>query len=178
MNSKDEYGLTGLMKAIVRNKTATIHMLLRRCDIDINIGDSEGRCALHHAAWYDRGDIVTLLLADHRLSTVNMCCHDGGTPLLAAVDNNSIHSIKLLLEDSRISPNIQFEFPRCECPKCQMDIRTNPNQPGMTLTHGGSPLMWAVKRGLEECVKILLPHPRVNIMTTDSFRRSQTEVDR
>ena len=96
VNSKDKYGLTGLMKAIVRNKTATVHMLLRRCDIDINIADLEGRCALHHAAWYDRGDIVTLLLADHRLSTVNMCCHDGGTPLLAAVDNNSIHSIKLL----------------------------------------------------------------------------------
>ena len=178
VNSRSNRGMTGLIKAICWNRITTVHMLLSRHDIDVNMTDAEGMCALHYAAWHNRVDILTMLLADPRLNTVNARNNDGCTPLLDAVDNNSADSVKLLLRDPRINPNIKFEFPRCECYRCRTERSSSPIRRGTTLTHGGSPLMWAVKRGLKECASLLLADPRVNIMTTDSHRRSPAEVAR
>ena len=178
VNSRDKYGVTGLIKAICWNRITTVHLLLCRHDIDVNMADAEGMCALHYAAWHDRVDILIQLLADPRLNTVNARSISGSTPLLSAVDNNSAVSAKLLLDDVRTNPNIRFEFARCECYKCRTERSSSSNKPGDTLTHGGSPLMWAVKRGLEECTRLLLANPRVSIMTTDSHRRTASEVAR
>ena len=177
VNSRASYGVTGLIRAIGRNRIKIVHLLLSRHDIDVNATDLEGMSPLHYAAWHDRVDILTTLLADSRLN-VNARTDDGSTPLLSAVDNNSADSVKLLLSDPRIDPNIKFEFPRCGCYRCRTERSSGPHQPGSTLTYGGSPLMWAVKRGLEECTRILLTDPRVNIMTTDSFKRSSAQVAR
>ena len=179
INSRAEFGTTGLLKAICWDRIATVHLLLSRSEIDVNKVDAEGRCPLHYAAWYNRSNILTALLADPRLNTVNLRCNEGSTPLLLAVDNNSSTCVKLLLEDPRTQPNAKFQFSRCcECYKCRTERKTRPNEPGATLTHGGSPLMWAVKLGYKKCVTILLADPRVNIMTTDSYRRSHSEVAR
>ena len=178
VNGRGRFGWTGLMAAIVWENAEMVTLLLSRDDIDINMTDSEGRSALHHAAWYRRIEILATLLADPRLNTVNPLDESGATPLLVAVDNCSIECIQLLLKDPRTDPNLKFEFSRCKCERCSSHKDSSSNRPGVSLTYGGSPLMWAVKRGLKECVKILLPDPRVNLMTTDSYTRSKGELIR
>ena len=180
VNGRGRFGWTGLMAATVWRNKAIVSLLLKQDDIDINMTDSGGRSTLHHAAWYRNVDTLVMLLADPRLNTINLMDTGGETPLLAAVDNNSVECVQLLLMDPRTDPNIKFEFERCKCDRCSsfFDCSSNSNSPGISLMHGGSPLMWAVKKGLKDCVKLLLPDPRVDLMTTDSYKRSKGEVIR
>ena len=112
--------------------------------------------AKHEAASHDENsECLALLLARPDLSTVNPRDEHKETPLSSAVKINALRCVQLLISDNRTDPNIK-------------DNR------------GNSPLMFAVKRNFrfEDCAKLLLADPRVDLMTRDNYKRSRGEVNR
>ena len=186
VNSRDEFGLTGLMWSLKRRHTGVANLLLEQEGIDIDICDNWDHTALHYAAEDDqKSECLAKLLA--RTSSVNQrdCC--GGTPLHRAVFYNAVSCVQLLTSDKRTDLNIKNNYGytplmlavkdnHVACVKLLLsDERTDPN---IKDNHGNSPLMLAVKQNQVGFVELLLADPRVDLMTRDRFKRSKRNVKR
>ena len=155
VNSQNDFGKTGLMMALSWRHTAVARLLLEQEGIDINCETDDGRTALHCAAEYaENSQCLALLLARPEVTSqmVNKKDIYGETPLWSAVLGDAADCVQMLINDDRTKPNIK----RC----------------------GESPLMLAIKNNDVECAALLLPNPRVDLMTRDAYRRRGEEVKR
>ena len=170
VNSKDKYGQTGLMKALLGKRAAVARLLLKQRGINVNIIDDCGNTALHFAAakadWGDRNK-KSLAMLFARTTSVNQRNGAGQTPLHWAVGGNSVRCVRLLLSDKRTDPNIKDE--RGDSPY---------TYPIKIKSWDSTPLMAAVKGNHVDCVKLLLADPRVDLMTRDNYKRSEEEATR
>ena len=161
VNSKNEAGRTGLMMALNGRQTAMARFLLEQEGIDINICDNFGQSALHYAASYaENSECLAILLARPELTSqmVNKKDSWGNTPLWWAVSYGAVWDggagcVQRLINDAHTDLNIKNE-------------------------DGNSPLMLAIKKNYVGCVGVLLPDPRVDLMTRDAYKRSGEEVKR
>ena len=76
---------TGLMCAVMRGHNSIVRLLLEQPTLDLNLTDGEGYTALHYAAKCDNVEAVRLLLADHRLNSVNLKDSYGKTSVMNAM---------------------------------------------------------------------------------------------
>lgn len=154
VNIRDDFGVTGLIRALWSRCTAVARLLLEQEGIDINIGDNLGRTALHSAALHaENSEVLAILLAHPELTTVNKRWTGGRTPLWMAVEGRAAGCVQMMISDPRTDPNIKNH-------------------------RGNSPLMFAIKRNQLECVDLLLPNPRVDMSERDTYKRSEEEVKR
>ena len=85
VNSKNDYGCTPLMYAVIyKKKNSVVRLLLEQPALDLNLADYFGKTALHHAASEDNVEGVRLLLADPRLDP-NQKNNDGHAPVMNAM---------------------------------------------------------------------------------------------
>lgn len=54
-----------------------VKFLLDHSNINVNIPDSEGRTALHVAAWQGHIEMVKLLISQGRMADINFLMNDG-----------------------------------------------------------------------------------------------------
>ena len=168
VNSKDpDNEMTALMGAVKWNQPAVVSLLLVQEDIDVNsvyedggMGWDNGKTALHFAAGDDRiSECLAMLLSRPDLATLNQKDKYGRTPLFVAVSarprrpkggsgKGALRCVQLLLCDKRTDPNIK-------------DLE--PDGYESIIWEGDSPLMFAVKWNLVDCVKLLLADPRVDL---------------
>jgi hypothetical protein len=95
INAQDKNGTTALIAAVIRLATATIALLLRQPDIDVNAGDTLGMTPLMHAIVLGHNRLVRLLLKAG--SDIDARDNAGSTALIlaAAVGNNIAIGLRL-----------------------------------------------------------------------------------
>ena len=91
-------GIPLLHEAVGRGHVEVVRMLLADGRLDLNIKDQDNSTAVHFAAFYDRDEVIELLLSDPRLTCVNDVNKVGEAPVVVALVNNSINSLRLLLD--------------------------------------------------------------------------------
>jgi len=106
INASDEYGLTALHYAVLRQNKVIIRLLLEKKEIAVDSQDFLGRTALHYAAGADFGtayrydawpvEIVQLLLDSG--ADINAKDTTGRTPLFYAVCEPDNSAIKFLVD--------------------------------------------------------------------------------
>ena len=109
VNSKDEDKKTGLMWAMINQHNSIVSLLLEQPTVDLNCVDNRGMTALHHAAIFDNGLGVRLLLADPRLTTVNHKDKHGNTPVMAAMENDWLNALRKLVSHPSTDLDIRNE---------------------------------------------------------------------
>ena len=197
VNSKDAHGYTGLFRSLLaggtamkQKRTAVANLLLEQEGLDIDIVNYYDETALHWAACSDQNsECLALILA--KSTSVNKVTQFGSTALCIAVDRKAVRCVQLLLGDKRTDPNIKDKYgdsplslavkdDLVDCLKLLLsDERTDPNiKDNRPNKRGDSPLMVAVKFNRVACVELLLTDPRVNLLTRDSYERSEEEVAR
>ena len=62
VNTKNDYGQTGLMKAVFNNHNSVVALILSTTNIDVNQKDNKGRSALHFADQWKNNETLKLLL--------------------------------------------------------------------------------------------------------------------
>ena len=82
VNGEDQ---TGLMCAVMRGHNSIVRLLLAQPTLDLNFTCNDGSTALHYAAQRDNVEAVRLLLADHRLNSVNLKDIYGKTSVMNAM---------------------------------------------------------------------------------------------
>ena len=110
VNSQDSSnGQTGLMRALMLERTTVGILLLGQEGFDVNILACGGETALHEAARHNKtSECLAMLLARPDLTTsVNQKDWAGQTPLLLAVSFNAVRCVQLLISDKRTDPNIK-----------------------------------------------------------------------
>ena len=132
INSKDDNGLTPLMKLVISKKIAmiedfiTLHpdvniqdnnnqdivKLLLNLNPNINLQNNYAQTALHYAVIESNIDIIKILINIDNIN-LNIQNQDGNTVLMFAAYSNNIDIIKLLLNDSRIDFILILEYSYC-----------------------------------------------------------------
>merc|ERR1712130_497879 len=140
-----EKGRTGLMWAVRNNHNSVVELLLKTPNIDVNLKDDRGYCALHHAVWKKNNEALKLLLNVPSLD-VNIVTNYDQTALYLAVKENNFEALKLLL--------------------------SHPSLTAFTLNQkdkkdGATPVMLAVKCERLELRALFATDPRVDLDTTD-----------
>ena len=84
-------------------------IILQNPSLNINWQNKNvGNCTcLHIACYYNRYEIISLLLTQYPNINPNLQKDDGSTPFHHACNNNNLESVKLLLNDERIDINIK-----------------------------------------------------------------------
>ena len=77
-------GMTGLLWAIRSQHSEVANILLDHGSIDINVSNDIGVTALHYACAIGDTAIITRLLEDSRLTTLNSQASDGWTPIMVS----------------------------------------------------------------------------------------------
>ena len=108
VNTKDENGRTGLMRAVDNNHYSVVELLLKTPNIDVNHRGDYNICALYSAIYcsnigYNK---ALKLLLDVPNIDVNRVKDDGFNALHHAVLGNNIEALKLLLNVPSIDVNI------------------------------------------------------------------------
>jgi len=141
VNTKDEFGRTGLMEAVRNNHNSVVELLLKTPNIDVNLRNNRGGCALHLALW--NNDALKLLLNVPNID-VNVVDGDCWSVLHWAVRNDTVEVLNLLLNVSSLDVNIV-------------------NNNGETALH------WAVKfSGKIETLKLLLNVSNIDVNIVDN----------
>ena len=96
VNTKGEYGWTGLMWAVIYSHTSVVALLLNTPNIDVNQKDNQGRCALHWAVTWENIEAVKLLLNVPNIY-MNIVTNNGKNAVHRAVEVNNTGLLKLLL---------------------------------------------------------------------------------
>ena len=137
VNVSDEYG-TLLGHAAYDGHAGIVEALLRRPDIDVNLGQHLAATPLFCAAQLGHAEVVKLLL-DARGINVNLATSEGATPLYIAAQNGRVEVVRLLLAAPGINVNLR------------------------TLLMEGTPLTVALQEGHVEVAKLLLAAPGIDI---------------
>lgn len=146
VNAKTKQGWTALLYAARENQPEAIRLLLAKK------ADIEARCTYRSMSSYGRSNKPTTIVF-----------YEGATPLMVAVEEDAVESIKVLLEN-RANVNASIGKSKLVI-SGEMDWKKassiNPNDPNSGLkpeydTQGWAPLMEAVERGNETIVKLLL----------------------
>merc|ERR1712218_50299 len=139
VNTKSDYGLTGLMHAVRHNCNSVVALLLKTPNIDVNQRDDYRRCALHRAVLADNIEALKLLLNVPNID-VNIVDSYGENAEHRSAIKDNIWALKMLL-----------------------------NHPGLTaLTlnqknwRGDTPVMLALKRKKFDHLALLAAVPRVD----------------
>jgi len=156
VNTKGEYGWTGLMWAVIYNHNSVVALLLNTPNIDVNQKDNQGRCALHWAVTWENIEALKLLLNAPNID-VNIVTNNGKSALHCAVYSNSIEGLKLLLSHPSLTA---------------LTLNQKDNDNGYT------PVMLAVRKNRLKHVEVLAADPRVDLDTTDKKGRSLEKVAR
>ena len=92
VNTKSDYGLTGLMHAVRHNCNSVVALLLKTPNIDVNQRDDYRRCALHWAVTKENNEVLKLLLNAPGVD-VNIVDNSRKSVLLRAVlaDNINVY---------------------------------------------------------------------------------------
>ena len=98
VNSKNDYGCTPLMYAVIyKKKNSVVRLLLEQPALDLNLADyKEGDTALHLAVIIDNVEGVRLLLADPRLDP-NQKTNFGNTPVMHAMSYRKVDALRELV---------------------------------------------------------------------------------
>jgi len=154
VNTKDKFGMTGLMWAIqYPHGNSVVALLLNTPNIDVNLKSEMGFCALYFAVRNSEG--LKLLLNVSNID-VNIVDSEGLNAVHRAVDQYTNKGLKLLL--------------------------SHPSLTTLTLNQkekldGDTPLMLAMRRRDQvEHVEVLVADPRVDLDTTDKEGKSLEEV--
>merc|ERR1711936_1153850 len=105
VNTKSDYGLTGLMHAVRHNCNSVVALLLKIPNIDVNQRDDYRRCALHWAVTKENNEALKLLLNAPEVD-VNIVDNSRKSVLVPAVLADNIEALKLLLNVPNIDVNI------------------------------------------------------------------------
>merc|ERR1712228_706729 len=139
VNTKSDYGLTGLMHAVRHNCNSVVALLLKTPNIDVNQRDDYRRCALHWAVTKENNEALKLLLNAPNIN-VNIMDSYGENAVHRSAIKDNIWALKMLL-----------------------------NHPGLTaLTlnqknwRGDTPVMLALKRKKFDHLALLAAVPRVD----------------
>lgn len=194
-NATVSWGGTTLMSAIKSGRDGAAKMLIEktRLHLDANVPDKDGRTLISRAAWYDREEIVALLLGIKGANPNLKDCH-GRTPLSLAmappVDWNGIRPggkegshigvVRQLLDSGLVDSDLgdtgertplsyAAEVGRLPLVElllgCENAIDINKQDTG-----GRSPMFWAVEGGHEKVVKLLLEKGAdPNLKTTSNW---------
>ena len=127
LNSKNIFGNTPLIIALLNNKIEIAHELLKY-DFDINIQNLDDENALIIACKLNYEDIVIKLI--HKKCKLNLKNLNDNTALMYAIKNNNINNIKLLLNNN-----------------CRIDLKN---------THNYNSLLLACYHNNIDVVKLLL----------------------
>ena len=106
VNTKDEYGDTGLIWAVRKNCNSVVAFLLRTPNIDVNWKGDDGWCALHLAVVLIRNTEMLKLMLKVPSIDVNCVNKYGWGALYWAVQFDNIEALKLLLDIPNIDVNI------------------------------------------------------------------------
>lgn len=90
-----EEGHTPLAFAVICGHAHIFHYLVTQCDAK-DIPDNTGSCALHHAAMFNRFEIIFLVMSLN-YSSINITDSAGHTPLMWAVHEDNPVAVEYLL---------------------------------------------------------------------------------
>ena len=109
VNEVNNVDSTGLMMAILFGHDHVAEVLLQHPAIDVNIVDNIGYSALHMAVSADNHKMTAMLLARRDLTraTINHRNHEGQSPIMIAIDCNSVNCIPLLLACTKVDLNMR-----------------------------------------------------------------------
>lgn len=146
VNAKNKQGWTALSFAARENQPETIRLLLAKK------ADLEARCIYRSMSSYGNTNKPTTIVL-----------YEGSTPLMVAIEENAVESIKVLLENGA-NVNATISKSKLVIPASynwKKANTINPNDPSSGLqpeynTQGWTPLMEAVENGHETIVKLLL----------------------
>ena len=173
VNTKSDYGLTGLMQAVRHNCNSVVALLLKTPNIDVNQRDDYRRCALHWAVTKENNEALKLLLNAPGVD-VNIVDNSRKSVLLRAVLADNIEALKLLLNVPNINVNIVDSYGENAVHRSAIKdniwaLKMLLNHPGLTaLTlnqknwRGDTPVMLALKRKKFDHPALLAAVPRVD----------------
>ena len=192
VNTRNEYGWTGLMLAVYYNHNSVVDLLLRTPNIDVNLrSEKEGNCALELALRQMNNEGLKLLLnvPDIDVNIVNE--HSGWSFVHVAVQEINIEGLKLLLNHPGLTAlTLNHKVPGFRLPDSgntpvMLAVTTNGTQnfwDPLVWNHGyhiRDPLTRGIRRNqLEEQLEVLAADPRVDLDTTDEKGRSLEEAAR
>ena len=175
VNTKGEYGSTGLIQAVSRKHNSVVALLLNTPNIDVNQKDNEGRCALHWAFTWENIEAVKLLLNAPNID-VNILDNNGASAVHLAVYKENVYDW-----DWTVHRDAQCTGHSIEGLKL---LLSHPSLTSLTLNmkgrghYGYTPVMWAVVWNRLKHVEVLVADPRVDLDTTDNEGKSLEEVAR
>ena len=106
INTANEIGFKGLMKAALKKNHAILEWLLGRPDTDISLTESYQQNVFHLSCWVDNFVGLDRLLSHPDLKAgLNSKDLLGRTPLMCAVENKSRNCLKKLL----LHPEVEFD---------------------------------------------------------------------
>merc|ERR1712130_591908 len=115
VNTMDEDGYTGLMRAVFENHNSVVELLLRTPNIDVNIigysadreSDNYGYWnAVHWAVIENNIEVLKLLLSHPSLTALTLNSKFGrGAPVMFAVWRDRLEHLMLLAADPRVDLN-------------------------------------------------------------------------
>ena len=191
VNTKGEFGQTGLMWAVIYNHNSVVALLLNIPNIDVTQKDNEGRCALHWAVTWKNIEALNLLINVPTID-VNIVTNNGKNAVHRAVYSNNIEGLKVLLNVPNIDVNIVDNYGYSAVHTAEKVNNTgllklllsHPSLTALTLNMkdkfgGNTPVMLAVKmKNRSKHMEVLVADPRVDLDTTDKEGRSLEEVAR
>lgn len=97
VNECDQNGVTGLMWATTKNFNRVVELLLLQPGININQQDNSGSTALHNAMVWEDIAVISMLVDDHRMRSLNTRDGHGRTPLMEAVWWGRVSCVRYLV---------------------------------------------------------------------------------
>jgi len=97
VNQCDQQGVTGLMWATHNNFNKVVELLLQQPGVNINQQDDYGSTALHNATVWDDMAVISMLVDDRRMRSLNTRDSHGRTPLMEAVWWGRVSCVRYLV---------------------------------------------------------------------------------
>ena len=179
-DSKDEYGLRPLWRAVENGHEAVVRLLLETGKVDPDSKDGFGRTPLWRAAESGHEAVVKLLLETGEVDPDSKDEY-GLRPLWRAVENGHEAVVRLLLETGKVDPDSKDGFGRTPLWRAaesgdgavvKLLLETGKVDPDSKDLHGLTPLWRAAGNGDEAVVKLLLETGKVDPDSKDGFGRT------
>ena len=105
VNSKNSYGETALMYAVMCNHNSIVKLLLDQPAVDVNVKDAYGGTALHLAALDNNAEGARMLLL-HKDISANVTNNNGNTALMIAVKERNEEVLRELVKHLCVSLDV------------------------------------------------------------------------